>query len=152
MDLPHLIVAHLMVATRDGSVLLTQRSLKVAYHPGTWSCSIEEQLSSDDLEGGENEAMGHWISRALKEELGLTGAEAHDSDARVQAVFLEGDILNVGVAVLVTVPLDEKALDKTIRYRPRKDYEFADWKFIRWSNLASSLINPNLPLHPSRTL
>lgn len=150
--LPQALVLHLTVATRDGFVLLTQRSHKVVYHPRTWSYSIEEQLSTEDLAYDESSVIACWVARALGEELGVRRAEATGGDVRILAVFLEADILNVAIAALVTLDLDRERLDGTIRGWPRKDYEFGDWDFIAWSDLASHLVRPDRRLHPSSGL
>ncbi|GAB3143124.1 hypothetical protein GCM10027258_29510 [Amycolatopsis stemonae] len=152
VDYPNTAVLHLTVATRDGYLLLTRRSHKVAYHPGTWSCSIEEQLSSDDLTQGERDVTSRWVERALHEELGLTTAEARDSDTRYLGVFLETDILNIGLAALTTVGLHRVELESRIRDWPRSDYEFEDWSFFSWDDLARNLVRPKVRLHPSSGL
>ena len=149
VDFPNLAVLHLTVATSDGHVLLTKRSHKVAYHPGTWSCSIEEQLSSGDLMQDEREVTAHWVRRALVEELGLTASQARDSDTRVLGVLLEADILNIGVAALTTLAMTREELNSRILDWPRKDYEFEDWSFVPWDDLARCLVRPELELHPS---
>ncbi|HEY0637992.1 MAG TPA: hypothetical protein VGD67_10120 [Pseudonocardiaceae bacterium] len=152
VELPHLVVLHLVVATRDGHVLLARRSHKVAHYPGTWSCSLEEQLADEDLAHPETDVMAHWLTRALTEELGLTRAEALRCDARLLAVFLEADMLNVALAGLATLDLGRDELDRIIADRPREDYEFQDWTFVPWSGLARLLVRPDRPLHPSSGL
>ncbi|MFD4204826.1 hypothetical protein ACFWRG_02425 [Micromonospora tulbaghiae] len=140
------------VATSDGYILLTHRSHKVAYDPGTWSSSLEEQLSEHDFKGADSEVMSRWLQRALVEELGLSNIEASQCEARILAVFLEADRLNTGIAALASLDLTRDELDAIIDSRPREDYEFQDWAFIKWSDLASELGAPTRPYHPSSGL
>jgi len=152
IDFPNLLCLHATVATRDGWVLLTHRSHKVAYDPATWSCSLEEQLSEDDFGGTGADVAERWVRRALREELGLSEAEAAAAQSRFLAVFLETDKLNTGLAALVTVDLGRRELDAIIGARPRADYEFQDWDFVRWPDLAAELARPSRPYHPSSGL
>lgn len=152
IEYPHIFCMHVTVATSDGWLLLTERSHKVAYDPKTWSVSLEEQLSETDFKGDGSEVAGQWLCRALVEELGLSAIEATKGSARVLAVFLETDKLNTGLAVLVTLGLSKQELNAIIDTRPREDYEFQDWTFIRWDDLAAETINPSRRYHPSSGL
>ncbi|BCJ39958.1 hypothetical protein GCM10010168_28170 [Actinoplanes ianthinogenes] len=149
---PHIFALHATVVTADGWILLTHRSHKVAYEPGTWSCSIEEQLAKDDLDAADAEVLDRWVRRALIEELGLSAHEARQSQARALAVFLEGHHLNIGLVTLVHLPIDREELNSILAHRPRQDYEFQAWDFLRWSQLAAELVEPTRVYHTSAGL
>jgi len=94
IEFPHSLCMHLVVVTKDDSVLLTKRSNKVAYHPGTWSYSVEEQLAPDDLKGDIRKAVSRWGERFLFEELGLRTEYYDEENFRILSVFIETDSLN----------------------------------------------------------
>lgn len=152
IQFPHSCCLHAVVCTADGWVLLTQRSPKVAFHPGSWSCSIEEQLSERDFEGTGGSIARRWALRMLNEELGLTDSETLDADIRYLALFIEGNNLNISLIGLVTLSQNRDYVDSVISGRPRQDYEFANWRFVRWSVLAEELATPSLDYHPSSGL
>ncbi|WP_433833104.1 hypothetical protein ACQP2E_17940 [Actinoplanes sp. CA-015351] len=149
---PHIFVLQATVVTADDWVLVTHRSHKVAYEPGTWSCSLEEQLSKSDLDAADTDVLDRWVQRALVEELGLSADEARQSQARALAVFLEGHRLNTGLATLVHLAVDREELDSIIGSRPRQDYEFQAWDYLRWSQLATELVEPSREYHSSSGL
>ncbi|WIM93463.1 hypothetical protein ACTOB_005442 [Actinoplanes oblitus] len=149
---PHIFALHATVVTADGWILLTHRSHKVAYEPGTWSCSLEEQLAKDDLDAADAEVLDRWVRRALIEELGLSAHEARRSQSRALAVFLEAHRLNIGLIALVHLPIDREELESILAHRPRQDYEFQGWDFLRWSQLAAELVEPSRGYHSSAGL
>ncbi|GAA4609407.1 hypothetical protein BJY16_007310 [Actinoplanes octamycinicus] len=149
---PHIFALHATVVTADGWILLTHRSHKVAYEPGAWSCSLEEQLAKDDLNAADAEVLDRWVCRALVEELGLSAHEARQAQSRALAVFLESERLNIGLIALVHLPLDREELESIIAHRPRQDYEFQAWDFLRWSQLAAELVEPSRAYHSSAGL
>ncbi|WP_338773037.1 hypothetical protein V7968_16350 [Nocardia vulneris] len=152
-ELPDTLCLHLTVATRDGYVLLTQRGVKVFYHPNAWSCSIEEQLGDEDLKYGPEQVMHEWIRRALYQELGFTRQQCDEATTRLSAVFLLGDILNVAIAGLVTIGMDRAEFDRHLKFKPKKDgKEFQSWDFFPWSELARRLVNPDRSYNPSSGL
>lgn len=149
LKFPHSVGAHIVVVTNDSKVLLTKRSQKVAYYPGTWSCSLEEQLSQADLQKGANTVMLDLIARALLEELGL-GAEKYNKDnLRILSVFLESDILNVSVCGHVVLDMSSTELDNRLHGLPRADYEFHEWIFISHDELLKEIFEPERIYHPT---
>jgi hypothetical protein len=152
IDFPHCLCMHAVIVTKDNWILLTKRSRSVAYWPGAWSCSIEEQLAERDFEGTQENIAEAWATRMLNEELGLRNAETRSSDIRILGVFLETDIVNIGVVALIYLEQDKSVLDAIIGARTRQDYEFTDWKYIRWDALPQELMKPTLDYHPSSGL
>jgi hypothetical protein len=152
IDFPHSLCLHAVVVTADDWILLTRRSAKVAYHPGAWSCSIEEQLSERDFQGVGMDVVRHWVGRMLNEELGLRSQETESVDSRVLALFLEADKLNLGLAGIVSLQQDRQTLEAILAARPRQDYEFTEWTFVRWEALSEELAQPTLDYHPSAGL
>jgi isopentenyldiphosphate isomerase len=152
IDFPHNLCFHAVIATSDDWILVTQRSPKVKYYPGTWSVSIEEQLSTKDFQTAETEAMEQWIRRLLFEELGIDKSGFDINNARVFAAFIETDVINCSLAGLITLSHDRQTLNAIIDSQPRPDYEFQDWDFISWSDLSKELIMPSRNYHPSSGL
>ncbi len=149
IDFPHPLCMHIIIITQDDKVLLTKRAPKVAYFPGTWSCSIEEQLSLQDIQDGPEKSVQKWFERSLKEELGL-GTEMYNKDnLRVLTVFLESDILAVSLCAHVVVDLSSKELDRVLDSLPRTDYEFSEWDFLSHEELLDELIHPKRQYHPT---
>jgi isopentenyldiphosphate isomerase len=146
---PNSLCLQAVIITRDDQVLLTARSEKVAYHPGTWSCSIEEQLAPEDLQAGPQRAAEVWCRRLLHEELGLTDDTYRPDEARVLSVFLEGDILNISVCARLGLLLTARELDYVLQQSVRSDYEFADWMFLRPDDLPRELAHPTRSYHPT---
>jgi hypothetical protein len=56
------------------------------------------------------------------------------------------------LAALVTLTQREAELDAILTGRPRTDYEFTDWKFVRWTDLPTLLVGDDLSYHPSSRL
>lgn len=147
IDFPHSLCMHAIIVTQDDKVLLTKRAPKVAYFPGTWSCSVEEQLSLQDVQ--EEKPVQKWLERLLKEELGL-GTEMYNKDnLRVLSVFLESDILAVSLCAHVVLDLSSKELNVILESLPRTDYEFSEWDFLSYEELLNELFHPNRVYHPT---
>lgn len=98
--------AHLVLVTADDRVVVTRRSADVAFYPGAWSASCEEQL-----EAGVDATAGDAARRCVTEEFGL-GAGTVVS-ARVLEVFREfdDDDAALGIVVVVAVHLTVTAAD-----------------------------------------
>lgn len=141
---PNAFCLHTVVVTSDSKILLTKRSPKVVYYPGTWSGSVEEQMSSEDVQQGAKSAARHWGCRLIREELGLGDDAFRKDDFRILSVFLESDILNVSLCAYVELLLDADKLDTHLRHAPRTDYEFTEWTFIDLDKktLLSELFHP----------
>lgn len=152
IDFPHAVSLHAVIATADDWVLLTRRSTKVFYHPTKWSCSIERTLKLGDLDNPEPDRVTGWVQRMLLEELGLTYEETSASHTRVLAAFMETDILNCSIAALITLPCNREKVDAVLSGRPRADYEFQEWAFIRWSEFGKELVQPSRSYHPTSGL
>jgi hypothetical protein len=88
----------------------------------------------------------------LNEELGLHANETQEADIRILCLFYEGRAINLALAGLVHLTQDRDTLDSIISARPRQDYEFTSWKFLRWEDLPRELVHPSAPLHPSSGL
>lgn len=152
IDFPNNLSLHAVVTTSDGKLLLTRRSSKVEYFPGRWSCSIEEQLAGRDLEPDDGAAMRRWVTRMLTEELGFrrqTLDRWFNDDARILGVILESALLNCGLLGLVNLGCDSATLAQILRTHPRNDYEFAEFTFISWTEVARELVLPSRDYHPT---
>lgn len=132
---PHILCMHMVVVTSDNQVLLTKRSPKVeeAFHPNTWSCSIEEQLARKDLSQGPTMVLQQWARRMLFEELGLDTEAYRPDNIRVLSVFLESDIMGVSLCVFTELGIESNKLDTLLRGLHRTDYEFTEWSFLEFS-------------------
>jgi isopentenyldiphosphate isomerase len=146
---PHNLCMHIVVVTSDDRILITKRSSKVDYYPETWSCSIEEQFSQVDLTGRQDQAIRHWIERALEEELGLTAAKYALENIRILAVFLEASILNIGLAAIVTLSIGRRELSGILEVLPRKDYEFTEFGYLSYQEMSKELVRPRKRYHPT---
>lgn len=150
---PHNLCMHMVVVTSDNQVLITKRSPKVeeAFHPNTWSCSIEEQLARKDLLQGSTLVLQQWAKRMLFEELGLDTDAYRFDNIRILSVFLESDVLGISVCVFAELSVDSNKLDSILRGLRRTDYEFTEWLFLEFSptTLLKEMIRPNRVYHPS---
>jgi hypothetical protein len=146
---PHSLCLHLVVATADRRILATRRSPKVDYSPGSWSISMEEQISELDLHPGNDGVMQRWTRRALFEELGLGESDFDMENLHVLSLFLESDILNCSLAAIALLGLKEEELSAVLEARVRTDYEFSDYGFLTYDELAGELLQPSRPLHPT---
>jgi len=145
---PHNLCMHLVVVTKDDLTLLTLRSRDVATHPNTWSCSIEENLRSEELEGDPKTTVARWMNRAIFEELGVKSD--HCKKLRVLSVFLEGvRRLNVSLTGYALLDLTHEELSKIIKSLPRHDYEFTEHDYLSFEQIAKELKNPTRPYHPT---
>ena len=148
---PHSFCMHMVVVTSDTKVLLTRRSPKVGYCPGTWSASVEEQLAASDFEADDAQIVLRWGRRLLHEELGLEPATYHTDNLRILSLFVEADILNTALCAIAELNIDSKSLDAIIRTHPRADYEFTEWIYLPLERKAilSELFLPSRNYHPS---
>jgi hypothetical protein len=141
----------LVIITSDSKILLTLRSPKVTFDPNTWSASIEEQLSRDDLVYPEQEIVFRWAARALREELGLTEDTYHHDNLRLLSVFMEAHCLDISLCVYAELRLDETSLETILKHRSRSDYEFVDWDFLDLDKqvVLRELLRPSRLYHPT---
>jgi len=149
IEFPHSLCMHLVVVTSDDKVLLTKRSDKVAYYPAMWSCSVEEQLASQDMDSDKQRAMSRWGDRFLLEELGLRNEVYNANNFRILSVFLETDSLNISLCAHVVLNVHSNELGQILRGLPRTDYEFTDWVLLSHEELLTELFDPTRPHHPT---
>ncbi len=149
IDFPHALSMHMVVATKDNKILITERSHKLLYSPGTWSCSIEEQCTLQDLEGGSKGVLLRWAKRALSEELGLGDDAYSDDNLRILSVFLESEILNISLCSHVVLNINSGELDTMLHGLPRTDYEFPRWRFLTPDEVLNELFQPTRHYHPT---
>lgn len=148
ISFPHNLCIHLVVLTKDEQLLLTRRSKNVGTHANTWSCSIEENLKPEDLQGDRQAIVERWMTRAIFEELGVKSE--HCRDLKVLSLFLEGEgSLNISLAGLVVLNLDRNELSQIINLLPRRDYEFADHAYMTLEEAAMELRYPGRAYHPT---
>lgn len=148
ISFPHSLCMHAIICTADDKVLLTKRSKKVSYYPGAWSCSLEEQITPDDLFGKDSVVLS-WARRMLDEELGLQPNELNPDNLRVMSVFLESDIMNISLCAHISLNLDSEELNHRLRLLPRKDNEFSEWQFMTHRELIDELRSPTNTHHAS---
>lgn len=141
---PHTFCLHMVVITDDDKVLITKRGPNLHWYPNTWSCSVEEQASIDDLRGGVDGTMLRWGKRALLEELGAGDSSYSDDNLRLISVFLESDVLNMSLCGHIRLNITSDQLSETIKRKPRKDKEFTAWEYLEYSDdtLMSEILKP----------
>jgi len=144
---PNAFCLHLIIVTADGFLLLTRRSIRLAYNPGVWSMSIEEQMAESEFGSPATMVMRNWVARLMQEELGLSAEEVDEVDVRILSVFVETDILNCAIAGVAYIPLTRDELDAVLRVGFRQDQEFDQWEFIREESLVNELVYPSRPYH-----
>ena len=146
---PSSLCMHAVVITKDSRVLVTKRAPKVEYSPGTWSVSVEEQLSADDFRQGVRGVVKRWAQRLLLEELAVQPTDYDIRSLRLLSVFLEVDTMNCSVAAALRINLSSTELNEILEAMPRTDYEFTEWRFLSYPELAEELRTPALLHHPS---
>lgn len=150
---PGSLCLQLVVVTDDDKVLLTRRSPDVAWFPGSWAPSVDENMALKDLEGGSQGAILRFGKRALREELGLTSDCYTDENLRILSVLLETaeNNLNISLCGYVRLNLPYDRLRRMIRVVPRADYEFTAWESLDLDSdeLISEILQPTLYYHPT---
>ena len=157
ISFPHAISMHFVVVTQDEHVLITKRSPKTEWVKNLWSCSVEENFSQKDLGEGRRgvDALRHWVERALREELGLDKTSYAMENVRILSVFLESDIredsniFNISLCTLVTLDIDHHTLSDIIKFLPRRDFEFTDFEFLNYHEMAKEFVQPSRNYHPT---
>ena len=142
---------HMIVVTKDRKILLTERSQKVGVYPGSWSCSVEEDLQRRDINEGPKSAVLVWGRRLLYEELKLEADAYHTDNLRLLSVFLESEGLNISFCAHAEIKLDSRELDSILQVR-RGDIEFSDWAFLDLDRieLLREMVHPvRRTYHPS---
>lgn len=150
---PGSLCLHLVVATEDDKLLLTRRSPDLAWFPGKWAPSVDENMSHKDLDGGSQGAILRLGKRALLEELALTPDCYSDENLRILSVFLETADGNINVSLCgyarLNMPYDR--LRRILRVIPRADHEFTAWDSLDLDSdeLISEILKPSLDYHPT---
>ena len=133
---PHSLCAHTLIITKDGYIVVMERSSQVSCFASCLSVSTEEQMSVLDVYN-DDVRLRSWVERMCEEELGLTKRNSgSDSigDIRLMSVFQEEDIMNVSLALVLWLNVKSKQLQAIIRHYPRKDYE-GTFVFLKWEEL-----------------
>ena len=133
---PNSLCAHSIIITRDGYVVVMERSPNVYYFPSSFSVSTEEQMSVQDVYNDDTRLRG-WVERMCEEELGLTKRNSGRNsigDMRLMSIFQEKGVLNVSLALVLRLNIKKSQLQAIIRHFPRKDYE-GTFVFLRWEEL-----------------
>jgi hypothetical protein len=148
---PHSLCMHAVIVTADQKLLRTRRSQKLAYYPGAWSCSAEENLAVSDLKVNEKSRMLALGFRLLDEELHLESHATAPDKMRLLSVFLESDILNVSLCTEITLMLSASQLDTALRGHRRKDNEFTAWDYLELDKgvLLREIMRPSVGYHPT---
>lgn len=149
---PHALCFHIVVVTSDSKLLLVRRAPESEYRANTWSCSIEEHMSIKDI-STPDACLVNFAKRALFEELGLTESHFTEHDLKMLAVFLETDILNVSLCLMVRLKIGREVLDGIISGNPRTDSEMTAWTYIPYNDeemMFEILFGaPDRPYHPT---
>lgn len=173
IDFAHVLSLFVLVLSNDGNILLAQRSNHVKYHPGTWQISMTEQFEKKDLFHGyydpeqdeyiiqthkpiySNEVVASFFKRALLEELNLKASEQDSNgdyninDARIFSLFLEADVLNMGICSFVKVDMDSDTLLARVREHANVHRELIDFDLLPVADIEGELISPSRQYHPS---
>lgn len=146
---PHALSLHLLIVTSDNKILLTHRDDKVSYYPNTWSASIEEQFHEHDFIDRNTSPLQKCVERLFIEELGLLNTNYDINDLKTFSIFLESDILNIGMASRIKLKIDSSSLSTIIDNIPKMDAEFKDYIFLNYNELLTELKYPSKKMHPS---
>jgi pyrimidine deaminase RibD-like protein len=151
VNFPHSLCMQMIVITNDNKILLTKRSPKVFYYPHTWSVSIEENLSREDLRNHPKRIITRWCKRLLSEELGMRETAYYKDRIRVISTFIEADTLNISLCSSVELTLDSQELDTLLSSGSRADYEFTEWFYLDYQQkvLLSELQHPTRNYQPT---
>ncbi len=136
----------IFTADTDPLCLIVRRNKDMAWHGGKWAASLEEQIQIDDLKGtAKHGILGKWTARLLDEEMSLYEEDGHFSldNCKLLSLFLEGDILNIALCVIIKLSLTRQQLDSILHGSPRTDYEFSTWRYMSRAELRALLLeNP----------
>ena len=130
-NFPHVFALQLVVVTSDGKALIVKRPEDMAFMPGLWSCTIEEQLDRKDFEdGGQDAAILNLGKRILREEMSLDDAAYDTDDLRLLSVALESDTLTMVICGYVKLHFNQAQLERWLHGIPKEDLEFTAWEFL----------------------
>ena len=155
ISFPHGTSAQVVVVTKDGKVLMMQRSWKVRWLPGRWSCSLEETMTLDDVREGGNSsgALRALVVRAMREELGLSEGEHFGMNSvRLLSMFVESSerLLSVPFLFVVRVDVSESRFAELLTLALREDDEFRRWTFVTPTTLLAYLLHSDASkFHPT---
>ncbi len=131
---PNLCAVHVAVRTSDNSLVLTRRAADLAFYPGSWSASFEEQLDPEDLLSG---SAPHNAARGLREEFGLAMGEARVEDFAILALIVEWPNGNVGWVMAGDLDLTFGEVAERRKYVPPS---MAEWSDLRPANPATGTV------------
>ncbi|MBF0472167.1 MAG: hypothetical protein HQK91_02295 [Nitrospirae bacterium] len=149
ISFPHSLCMHAVIITSDNKILLTKRSPKLDYYPNTWSISVKDQISYKAVSTNHLDTiLSKWSELLFEKEVGLTKDDYFEKNLRILSVFLEtDDILNCSLSAVFPIKLDENQFrDKLIH---RTDFEFTEFTFLSYRELAKEILKPELSLHPT---
>lgn len=155
IEFPNTLSLHMVLQTKDSKILLTRaHRLKAHDYPGTWACSVGEQLDPSDVSNLSRDCAAIWIRRTLREELSLYEEDSYHSldQARFLALTLEADIVNFAFICIVPVNLTAEALSARLQVSSRDDVEFSAIEFIEVDEIPVELVRPRRDYHPSTPL
>jgi len=147
---PNSLCLHLLVFSADGALLLTQtHSGKANDYPGSWACSVGEQLSTEDVLTLDQDCAQKWVTRALHEEVAVEPGEYDPRQIRFLALTFEGDIANMAMVCAVHLSLSQEDVAARLRTANRLDNEFSSIEFVDIESVPRELVCPSRAYHPS---
>lgn len=176
IDFAHVISLFVLILSNEDEILLARRSSRVVsgYHPGKWQVSISEQFEIKDLfdtaydptiddevidkssSKPDYSVIPEFFKRALKEELNIhTGIEGKTDDykvddARILSLFLEADILNVGICSYIKLDIPSSEVLEIARdHAYSNPQELDKFEMLPVSKVEKELLDPSYEYHPA---
>jgi hypothetical protein len=155
-EYPNIAVAHCIVRSLDGWILVTRRAASVSYHPGAWSVSYEEGIENGDADPGapvfERAAL-----RGLAEEcFSADAAWLEIRWFRCIAIGIEVDTCNPFVVCRVDLPMPREQIDAMLRPSPEEvapgGIMWLPARPVRHSGVWRHLLPAGAELHPTSEL
>lgn len=149
---PNSLCLHLILLDRTGRVMVTRLTSARHDNPGTWACSIGEQLDPVDLSGGVGHVSKRWVERAVAEEIpGLESLDIPDEAIHFLALNLESEIANYTLVCVARLPLDAEEILARARSGASPDQEVVEMAFLDMDSVPMEMLYPKLtdPQHPS---
>jgi len=132
---PNLCAVHVAVRTSDNALVLSRRAADLAFYPGSWSASFEEQLDPADLLSGS--APHRAAARGLREEFGVEIGEARDEDFVILALIVEWPSGNVGWVMAGDLDL---TFGEVAERRTNVPSSMAEWDDLRSASSATGSV------------
>lgn len=148
---PNSLVLHLVVIDADDQVLVARLSGMRHDNPGTWACTLGEQLDPADLKVAGTEPILQWVRRAVEEELPGIETRIDAGQVRFMALNLETDIANYAVVCVVRIALHGPELLARLNTGLSLDQELESVKLLDLDTVPSEILAPSetYPQHPS---